>query len=95
MIDTVISNGVETIGAKDIIIKCIFTVSWTWTDDKGQLHTNKGNNVLYFLEYPLDILSATTLSESINENEVTWVLTKIKYYFFTWDLGKYKNKIAH
>ena len=49
-IDPIIFNGVETKGVKDMIPECIGTVSWYWTNEKGQLHTNKLNNVLYFPE---------------------------------------------
>ena len=31
----------------------------------------------------------------MKDNEVTWVLTKIKYYIFTLDFSKYKNTITH
>ena len=30
----------------------------------------------------------------MKDDEGTWVLTKRKYYIFTWDFGKYKNTIA-
>ena len=30
----------------------------------------------------------------MKDDEITWVLTKRKYSTFTWDFGKYKNKIA-
>ena len=47
-IDTTISNGVENIDEKYLIIKDIGTFSWSCTDDKGQHHKKKLNNVLYF-----------------------------------------------
>ena len=49
-IEPVISNGVTTIGGKDIIPKGIGKVRWYWTDDEGQLYTNKLNNVIYFID---------------------------------------------
>ena len=45
-IEPIISNGVVTIGGKYLITKEIGTVIWSWTDDEGQLHKNKLNNVL-------------------------------------------------
>ena len=45
-VDTIISNGVANIAGKDLIPKGIGTFIWFWTDDEGQLHTNKLNNVL-------------------------------------------------
>ena len=47
-IDTAIYNGVVNIGRNDLIPKRIGIVSWSWTDDEGNLHTKKLNNVLYF-----------------------------------------------
>ena len=42
----IIYNGVATIGRNYLIPKVIVTVIWSWTDDEGQLHTKKLNNVL-------------------------------------------------
>ena len=94
-IEPIISNGVATIGGKDLIPKWIFRVIWSWTDYEGKLHTNKLKNVLYFPQSPVNILSVTSLSESMKYYEVTWVLTKIKYSIFTWNFGKYKETISH
>ena len=93
-IDTIISNEVATIGGKYIISKEIGTVRWSWNDDEGQLHTKKLNNVLYFPDSTVNIISATVLDESIKDDEGTFLPTKGKYYIFTWDFGKYKNIIA-
>ena len=45
-IETIIYNGVSTIGGKDVIKKVVGTVRYSWTGDEVQLHTNKLNNVL-------------------------------------------------
>ena len=42
-IELIISNRAVTIGGKYLIPKGIGTVSWYWTDDEGQLHTNRFN----------------------------------------------------
>ena len=83
-----------TIGVKGLIPKGIRTVSWCWNDDEKQLHTNKLNCVPYFPCSPVNILSATSLDESIKDDEGTWV-QKRKYSIFTWDFGKSKNTISH
>ena len=70
-IEPIISNGVETIGGNYLIPKNIGTVSWSWTDYEGKLHTKKFNDVLYFTDSPINILSATELSESMKYDEVT------------------------
>ena len=78
-----------------LIPKEIVTVSWSWTNDEGQLQKNKLNNVLYFTDSPVNILSTTILAEFMKVYEWTWVLTKGKYHIFSWDSGKYKKTIAH
>ena len=49
-IEPIISNGMVNIGGKDIITKEIITVRCSCTEDVGQLHTHKLNNVIYFTE---------------------------------------------
>ena len=77
-IEPIISNGVSTIGGKDIIKKLIGTVSWSWTDEEGKLHTKKLNNLIYFPDSPVNILSGTVLDEIMKDDEGTCVLTKRK-----------------
>ena len=55
----------------------------------------KLNNLIYFPYSSVKLLSATAFTEYIKDDEVTWVLTKMKYSIFTWYFGKYKNKITH
>ena len=88
-------NVVATIGEKSLIPKGIGTVSWSWTDDEEQLYTNKLNNLIYFKESPVNILSENSLDEFMKVDEVTWVLTKRKYSLFTLYFGNYKKTIAH
>ena len=53
----IISNGVTTIYGKYLIPKGNVTVSCTWTDDEVQLYTNKLNNLLYFPDSSVNIIS--------------------------------------
>ena len=76
-IETITSNVVATIGGKYLIPKDIGTVSWYFTDDEVKLHTNKLKNVLYFTDSPVNTLIATVINESIKDDEVIWVLTRI------------------
>ena len=46
-----------------LINKWTGTVSWSWTDDKGKLQTNKLNNIIYLSDSPVNILSANALNE--------------------------------
>ena len=91
-IEPIIYNVVATIGGKDLIPKVIRTVICYWNDDERQLHTNKLYNLLYFPDSPVNILIATALSESMEDDEGIWILTKRKYFIFTWDFGGYKKK---
>ena len=70
-IETIISNGVATLGGKYIIPKGIVTDIWSWTDDEGQIHTYKLNTVLYFPYSSVNILSETTLTESMKDDVET------------------------
>ena len=94
-IELIISNWVTTIGGKDITPKGIGTVIWYWTVDEGQPHRKKFNNVLYFPYSPVNILSETSLVESIKYDEGTWVLTKINILFLFGILRTTKNIISH
>ena len=77
-----------TIGGKNIITKGIGTVSWSWNDDEKQIHKNQSNNVLYFLDSPVNILSTTALCDSMNDDEEKWVLIERKYSISTWSFRK-------
>ena len=81
-IEPIIYNGVATIVRQDLIPKFIGPVIWSWTDDERQLHTKKFNNVLYFTDSPVNILSEPALAESMKYDKGVWVLTKIKSYFY-------------
>ena len=45
-IEPIIYAGVETINGKYVVPRGIGTVIWSWTDDEGQLHTNKLNDLI-------------------------------------------------
>ena len=60
-IKLMISSGVATIGGKYLITKGVGTVIWSCADDEGRLYKNKFNNVLYFSDSLVSILSATAL----------------------------------
>ena len=86
-----ISSGVSTMGAKYLISTEIGTVIWCLTDDQGHLDTKILNNVIYFTDPPVNILSETALAESVKYDEVTWLPTdrKIIFYWRFWEVQKY------
>ena len=69
-----------TISGKYLIHKFIETISSSYNNDEVQLHKNKLNIVPYFPDSPVNIISETTLTESMKYDELTWVLTKSEYY---------------
>ena len=56
-IELINSNGVANISGEHLILKGIVIVSWSWTDDEGQLHIKKFNNVTYFSDSSFNILN--------------------------------------
>ena len=94
-IDPIISNGVAKIGVKCVIPKVICIVSLSLTDDEVQLRINKLNNVIYFPDSTVNILSETAFSESIKYDEGTWVITKSKYSILLGILVSTRSKKDH
>ena len=70
-IEPIISNEVATVYVKVLIPKGVGTVSWSWTYYLEQFFATKFNNVLNFPDSPVNILSATELSESMKYDEGT------------------------
>ena len=89
-IEPIISNVVETIGGRDLITKVIGTVIWFFTDDEGQLHKKILNNVLYFTDSLVNIISANTMAESMRYHEGTWELAKRNIIYLHGILGSIK-----
>ena len=91
-IEPIIYNGVADIGGKYFIPKGIGTVRLSETDDEGQLHTKKLNNVLCFTNSPVKIICATVLDESMKYSEGTWVPIKIYTLFLLGILGSKRRQ---
>ena len=58
-------------GDKDLVPKGVGIGSWSLAYYGGQLHINKFNNLIYFPYAPINILSGTSLTESIKYDEGT------------------------
>ena len=65
-IDLILSNGESTIVGNDFITKVVVVVSWSCTSDKRKIYTKIFNNVIYFTDSPVNIISVTALAESMN-----------------------------
>ena len=64
-------------------------------DDKGQLHAKKKKMYSTFLNFQLIVFIATVMTYSMQDGEVTWILTKSRYSVSTWYFGNYTKKFVH
>jgi hypothetical protein len=86
---------VATIGGKLNRPGGIGTVEWTWKDDTGESHTERLDNVLFFPQSPINIMSVTEFAKQLDDEEGTGIDTKMKYSRFYWKQNKYSRKIYH
>ena len=91
----VATNGVATIGGHDLHPTGIGSVTWSWKDEAGQAHQKKLHNVLFFPDSLVNILSVTSLARQEDDEEGTWIQTKLRYSIFTWDKGLANCRINH
>ena len=82
------------------ILKGIGTVSCSCTDYEKQPHTKKLNNVIYFIESPEKILSATELAYYTKDDDGTWIKKQEILYFYLgfWEVQKCNSsfrKLSH
>ena len=71
------------------------TVKWTWKDDTGKSHTFKIQEVLYFPQLPVNILSVTRLADQFDDDEGTGINTKRSKSRFYWGNNKFECTINH
>ena len=71
------------------------TARWRCKDDGGKQHTVDVENVLYFLQSPVNILSITSLAYQFNDDDGTGINTKRSKSHFKWNHNKHQQKITH
>ena len=76
------SSMVATIGSKLNRPEGTGTVEWKWRDDKGVTHTEQLENVIYFPQSPINIMSVTEFARQLNDEEGTGIDTEMKYSRF-------------
>eukprot|EP00984_Skeletonema_dohrnii_P013467 scaffold5583_cov166-Skeletonema_dohrnii-CCMP3373.AAC.1 len=86
---------VATIGGKQNNASGMGTVRWTWKDDAGKKHTIDLENVLYFPQSPVNILSVTSLADQQEDDQGTGIDTKRYNSRFYWNHGKFSQTINH
>ena len=87
--------AVATINGKDNSPSGVGTVDWNWRDDDGVLHTHRFEDVLYFPQSPVNILSVTCFAEQLKDLRRTRISTGGMDSIFTWDQNKYRRTIVH
>ena len=70
---------VATIGGKLNRPAGIGTVKWKWKDDNGVMHEELLEQVLYFPQSPINIMSVTKFARQMDDEEGTGIDTKMKY----------------
>ena len=94
-LQSVSNHKVATIGGKGHQPSGIGTVRWTWRDDERKLHEYHIENVLYFPQSPINILSVTAFAKQLNDTEGTGIDTKQLYSRFYWDSNQFSLRIQH
>ena len=89
------SLQVATIGGKENTSAGIGTVRWKWKDDDGVFHTFEIQDVLYFPESPVNILSVTKFADQLNDDEGTGIDTKRSHSVLYWNEKKFQRTIRH
>ena len=90
-----LSHTVATIGGKRHMPSGVGTVKWRWNDDNGTYHEYLVENVLYFPQSPINVLSVTKFACQLKDTEGTGIDTKQLCSRFYWDNNKYSITIYH
>ena len=91
----VTGEQVMTIGGDDNTPEGVGTVEWSWYDDDGKRHTYRLEEVYYFPQSPVNLLSVTQLARMLNDPEGTEIRTKMSSSILTWDKGQYSRTFQH
>ena len=86
---------VATIDGKGHSASGIGTVRWKWSDDNGKVHDIMVDNVLFFPQSPINILSVTSFAQQLNDPEGTGITTVQNNSRLFWDHGKFSRTIRH
>ena len=69
------SHAVATIRGSENQAAGIGDVQWRWKDDTGQEHTHRIQNIFYFNNSPINILSITDFANELNDDNGTRIMT--------------------
>ena len=88
-------DRVMTVGSTSLLPQGIGDVDISWHDDHGNDYSITLENVLFFPDSPVNVISCTAFANQLGDDEGTWIQTKRQYSVFTWDFGKYTRTISH
>ena len=80
---------VATIGGAKNSAAGMGTTQWSWNDDDGTHHTIDVENVLYFPQSPVNILSITSLADQFNDDDGTGVNNNCSKSHSYWNHNKH------
>ena len=89
------SCKVATIGGTDHRATGIGTVKASWQDDNGKSHTYELQNVLYFPDSPVNIISITAFANQLNDDDGTNIMTARHHSVFQWNFAEYQRTFTH
>ena len=88
-------DGVVTVGRTDFKPTVVGTVKWYWKDDELKSYTHRLEHALYFQEYPINIMSSTSLGDQYDDYDGIYIKTNRHSYQFSWNFGQYTRTITH
>ena len=88
-------QNVATIGGKNSKPTGIGTIKWSWWDDNGTTHQYELQDVYYFPQSPVNILSVTEFAKFLKDEHGTEIDTKALYSRLHWDRNKFSNWFNH
>ena len=89
------NDKVMTVGSESLSPSGIGKVQVQWLDDDNQRFSIVLNDVLYFPNSPVNVISCTSLAHQLDDNDGTWIQTKRHHSIFEWDFGSRRRTIHH
>ena len=88
-------DKVMTVGSESLSPAGIGKVQVQWLDDDKQQYSVVLNDVLFFPNSPVNVISCTSLANQLDDSDGTWIQTKRHHSIFEWDFGSRRRTIHH
>ena len=73
----------------------IRTMKWSWKGDKRKSHTHRLEHALGFPDSPVNTIRSTALDYQYDDDDGTYIKSKLHTYEFIWNFGQYPRTITH